>query len=231
MFIQMRAKFREPSLGIRDFEKVLRRQGKVIEALARSYPEHDKTNWRSKGDTEDLAKLFPVFDMNGPSRIGLAELRQQFRKEHNRSFVAIWDGLKAPRVDCSMACHVGPPEDAHTLKVDLMRLLPFDAWRKFGAHRRTLRAWACRGAAPRGGARPITNAPVAVKSRARSWRHENRSIRACAAKNTPKSRGRRFGVQGWAQLWRLPPGQPFGSSSKVGVISSEFSCCRRFTLT
>ena len=120
MFIQLRAKFREPSLGIRDFEKMLRRQGKVIEALARSYPEHDKTNWRLKGDTEDLAKLFPVFDTNGPSRIGLAVLRLQFQKEQNRSFVAIWDGLKAPRVDCSMACHVGPPEDAHTLKVDLM---------------------------------------------------------------------------------------------------------------
>jgi len=121
MFIQISTPFRDPSLGIRDFERILRKQSKVVEVLERHYPEFDRTSWRLPGMTEEMAKLFPVFDASGPSRIGLAALEQKFQGERERSYVAMWDGLDEPSLRASMACHVGPPELAHTLDIELFR--------------------------------------------------------------------------------------------------------------
>jgi hypothetical protein len=119
MSLQVHARFRDPKLGIHDYAQALRRMAKVIEVLERRYPEHDRTKWRLQGDTEQMAKLFPVFDADGPSRVALAVLEQEFRNEDERTFVAIWDGLQAPRVDASMACHMAPPEYTHSLDIEL----------------------------------------------------------------------------------------------------------------
>ena len=119
MYIKISAPFRDPSLGIRDFDRILRKQSKVVEVLERHYPEFDRTSWRLPGDTEQMAKLFPVFDESGPSRIGLAALEQEFKGARERSYVAMWDGLKEPRLSASISCHIGPAELAHSLDIRL----------------------------------------------------------------------------------------------------------------
>ncbi len=119
MSLQVNAIFRDPNLGIHDYAQALRRMANVIEVLERRYPEHDRTKWRLKGDTEQMAQLFPVFDAHGPSRVGLAVLEQEFRNEDERTFVSIWDGVRAPRINVSMSCHIAPPEYTHTLYIDL----------------------------------------------------------------------------------------------------------------
>ena len=106
-------------MGIRDFERILRKQSKVVEVLERHYPELDRASWRLPGDTEQMARLFPVFDASGPSRIGLAALEQEFKGERDRSYVAMWDGQEQPPLSVGMACHIGPPELAHTLNIEL----------------------------------------------------------------------------------------------------------------
>ena len=119
MYIKISTPFRDPSLGIRDFDRILRKQSKVVEVLERHYPEFDRTSWRLPGDTEQMAKLFPVFDARGPSRIGLAALEQEFKGERERSYVAMWDGLEEPRLSASISCHIGPAELAHSLDIRL----------------------------------------------------------------------------------------------------------------
>lgn len=116
--LQVRVKFRDPGLGFRDFHEVVRRLFRVVEPLERRYPEFHRTGWRLLGETLELASLFPVFDKDGPSRIGLAVLEQQFKNEGDRSYVGIWSGQESARLRPSLACHVGPSEQSNTLKLE-----------------------------------------------------------------------------------------------------------------
>jgi hypothetical protein len=119
MFIRATAEFRDPGLEFRDFPEVMRRLSHVVEPLERRYPEFHRTGWRLLGDTLELARLFPVFDEEGPSRVGLAVLEQQFKSERERSYVGIWSGQESARVRPTLACDVGPPEQVHSLHVEL----------------------------------------------------------------------------------------------------------------
>lgn len=87
--------------------------------LAAASGGRDRGRGRGRGGPDELARLFPLFDEGGPSRVELAVLEQQFRTEQERSCVGIWSGLESARARPTLACYVGPPEQLNSLDVEL----------------------------------------------------------------------------------------------------------------
>jgi len=118
--MQINAQFRDQSLSPTDFETVLNRLGKIIDSMADKHVDLVRSNWRLKGDSQEEASLYPVFDANEPSTAALAVLREEFRTSPNQTYVAIWDGNETSVAGVNMVCHVGQPGKLNSFAIEMV---------------------------------------------------------------------------------------------------------------
>lgn len=96
--MQFIAQFREqPDVEQSDYAFHLKRLWPIIEALA--WKDQRLGNWFLKGQTEDEARLYPVYESNAtPSPAVLAVLREKYRGEDPLAkTIGIWNGLSVKK--------------------------------------------------------------------------------------------------------------------------------------
>jgi hypothetical protein len=106
--MEINALFRDSSLTSHDFRGMLERESAIVDALAKTSPLMDRTNWHLKGDSLEEALLYPAFDNSGaPSQPALAVLAEESRgRKTGVSHAAIWNGKTGTGEGGSMSCHV-----------------------------------------------------------------------------------------------------------------------------
>jgi hypothetical protein len=132
--MEINAQFRDAILSPTDFETVLSRLGRIIDAIAERCSELGKGEWHLKGETPKEAMLYHAFDGDAPSAAALAVLREEFRKSQDQTYVAIWAHRENSESGGSMTCHVGPQGELNSIAVSLTGkddLIDFDAFTSY----------------------------------------------------------------------------------------------------
>ncbi|KAH0438608.1 LysR family transcriptional regulator [Paraburkholderia fungorum] len=124
------ASFRDPSLSASDFPEILARISKIINALTTRDDSLRYENWMLKGDTQQEASMYHVYDSGGSATpAAIAVLREEFRGKDDFTYVAMWDGNLETNDGASISCHVGDKHFPDTLSVRI----DGDAWRTYTA--------------------------------------------------------------------------------------------------
>lgn len=129
--MEINAQFRDTTLSPTDFETVLTRLGRIIDAIGERRGELARSEWRLKGETQKEAMLYRAFEGDVPSTAALAVLKEEFRKSQDQTFVAIWAHPDGSEVGANMTCHVGPQGELNSISVALTGeddLIGFDAF-------------------------------------------------------------------------------------------------------
>lgn len=118
--MQINAQFRDQSLSPTDFATVLNRLGAIIDSMADKHVDLVRSKWRLKGDSQEEASHYPVFDANEPSTAALSVLQEEFRTSPNQTYVAIWDGNETSVAGVNMVCHVGQPGKLNSFAIEMV---------------------------------------------------------------------------------------------------------------
>lgn len=118
--MEINAQFRDKSLSPTDFATVLNRLGAIVDVIAQTSTELEKSRWRLKGESQAEARLYPAFDGNAPSSAALAVLNEEFRNSPNQTYVSIWDGNEATTEGANMVCHVGKPGQLNSFAINML---------------------------------------------------------------------------------------------------------------
>ncbi|AOJ68204.1 MULTISPECIES: immunity 52 family protein [Burkholderia] len=115
------ASFRDSSLTAFDFPEILARVSKIIDALKAHDDSLRYENWMLKGDSQEDATRYHVYDAAGiATPAALAVLREEFRNSKDFTYVAMWDGNLTSDDGASISCHVGDKSlpDTLTLRIE-----------------------------------------------------------------------------------------------------------------
>ena len=109
-----------------DFEAHLRRARWVLERL--SFEETHFSNWLLKGATEEMARLFPVYDSHGAvSKVALQVLQERYREKQDKPKVfGIWNGRLGSDLGASLALAIdgGPLSEEFDLDIGDDSIVP-----------------------------------------------------------------------------------------------------------
>lgn len=117
--MKINAQFRSKTLCPTDFQTVLVRLGRVVDAMSDEHAGFGRSEWCLQGDSLEDAKLYPAFDGDEPSRAALAVLKEQFRNSRDQTYVAIWIGNETMAAGVSMVCHLGMPGVLNSFAIDM----------------------------------------------------------------------------------------------------------------